>query len=72
MITFLSAKRSEKHFQNSYKMHEMHDCTRKNACHIIEELAILVEVALQEAPKRDDSMCLLSKGISFKVVIFLI
>ena len=53
-------------------MHEMHDCIRKNACYIIEELAILVKVALQEASKRDDSMCLLSKGISLKVAIFLI
>ena len=72
MITFLSAKRSEKHFQNSYKMHEMHDCTRKNASNIIEEFVILVEVALQEASKRDDSMCLLSKGLSLKVIILLI
>ena len=50
----------------------MHDCTRKNASNIIEEFVILVEVALQEAPKRDDSMCLLSKGISLKVIILLI
>ena len=50
----------------------MHDCIRKNACHIIEELAVLEEVALQEASKRDDSMCLFSKGISLSVIILLI